>query len=82
MEFSEADINRMLLAEHTRKTSEDTYARNPLDAENPGNDLYQKSLEVAAKAPLLHMELQMAAAEQRTMGGGSSASSTANEVGR
>ncbi|XVE85316.1 hypothetical protein DITRI_Ditri17bG0081900 [Diplodiscus trichospermus] len=161
MEFSQADFDRLLLSEHTRKTSELNYAKDPLDAENltkwggallelaqfqtvsdaktmiadaiskldealminpskhetlwcmgnvystsafmttdqdeakvsfdkaaqffqravvadPGNELYQKSLEVAAKAPELHMEFQKAAADQQSMGGASSASSTAN----
>ncbi|XWS22753.1 hypothetical protein CRYUN_Cryun29cG0063400 [Craigia yunnanensis] len=162
MEFSQADFDRLLVSEHTRKTSELTYAKDPLDAENltkwggallelaqfqtvsdakkmitdaiskldealminpskhetlwcmgnahstaafmttdndeakisfdqaaqffqravdadPGNELYQKSLEVAAKAPELHMEFQKAAADQQqTMGGAPSASSTAN----
>ncbi|XP_012479155.1 mitochondrial import receptor subunit TOM20 [Gossypium raimondii] len=159
MEFSQADFDRLLVAEHTRKTSEVNYAKDPLDAENltkwggallelaqfqtvsdakqmindaiskldealminpskhetlwcmgnalsttafmttdsdeakvsfdkaaqffqravdadPGNELYQKSLEVAAKAPELHMDFQKAAASQQGMGGASSASST------
>ncbi|EOX99865.1 hypothetical protein QQP08_008568 [Theobroma cacao] len=163
MEFSQSDFDRLLVAEHTRKTSELNYAKDPLDAENltkwggallelaqfqtvseakkiindaiskldealmispskhetlwcmgnaystsafmttnldeakvsfdkaaqffqravdadPGNELYQKSLEVAAKAPELHMEFQKAAAGQQTMAGSPSASSTANAV--
>ncbi|EOX99867.1 F17L21.18 isoform 3 [Theobroma cacao] len=162
MEFSQSDFDRLLVAEHTRKTSELNYAKDPLDAENltkwggallelaqfqtvseakkiindaiskldealmispskhetlwcmgnaystsafmttnldeakvsfdkaaqffqravdadPGNELYQKSLEVAAKAPELHMEFQKAAAGQQTMAGSPSASSTANK---
>nr|KJB30924.1 hypothetical protein B456_005G168100 [Gossypium raimondii] len=34
MEFSQADFDRLLVAEHTRKTSEVNYAKDPLDAEN------------------------------------------------
>ncbi|XP_021287528.1 mitochondrial import receptor subunit TOM20 [Herrania umbratica] len=161
MDFSQSDFDRLLVAEHTRKTSELNYAKDPLDAENltkwggallelaqfqtvsdakkmindaiskldealmispskhetlwcmgnahstsafmttnldeakvsfdkaaqffqravdadPGNELYQKSLEVAAKAPELHMEFQKAAAGQQTMAGSPSSSSTAN----
>ncbi|GMI75121.1 translocase outer membrane 20-2 [Hibiscus trionum] len=161
MEFSQADFDRLLVAEHTRKTAEVTYDKDPLDAENltkwggallelaqfqtvsdakkmindaiskldealainpsrhetlwcmgnalsttafmttdsdeakvsfdkaaqffqkavdadPDNELYQKSLEVAAKAPELHMDFQKAAASQQAMamGGESSTSST------
>ncbi|XP_022735151.1 mitochondrial import receptor subunit TOM20 isoform X2 [Durio zibethinus] len=165
MEFSQADFDRLLLAEHTRKTSELNYAKDPLDAENltkwggallelaqfqtvsdakkmitdsiskldealminpskhetlwcmgnaystsafmttdhdeakvsfdkaaqffqravdadPDNELYQKSLEVAAKAPELHMEFQKAAADQQAMAGAPSASSTANAANK
>lgn len=161
MDFSQADFDRLLVAEHTRKTSEDYYATDPLNAENltkwggallelaqfqsisdakkmindaiskldealminpskhetlwcmgnahstsafmttdndeakvsfdkaaqffqravdadPANELYQKSLEVAAKAPELHLEFQKAAADQQSMAGASSASSTGN----
>ncbi|XP_062110666.1 mitochondrial import receptor subunit TOM20-like [Humulus lupulus] len=34
MEFSQDDFDRLLLFEHTRKTSEATYAKDPLDADN------------------------------------------------
>ncbi|KAE8730135.1 Mitochondrial import receptor subunit TOM20-2 [Hibiscus syriacus] len=159
MEFSQADFDRLLVAEHTRKTAEATYANDPLDTENltkwggallelaqfqtvsdannmindaiskfdealainpsrhetlwcmgnalsttafmttdsdeakvsfdkaaqffqkavdadPGNEIYRKSLEVAAKAPEIHLDFQKAAASQQIMGGASSASST------
>lgn len=33
MEFSQDDFDRLLLFEHTRKTAESNYAKNPLDAE-------------------------------------------------
>ncbi|PPS08964.1 hypothetical protein GOBAR_AA11681 [Gossypium barbadense] len=147
MEFSQADFDRLLVAEHTRKTSENLtkwggallelaqfqtvsdakqminaiskldealminpskhetlwcmgnalsttafmttdsdeakvsfdkaaqFFQRAVDAD-PGNELYQKSLEVAAKAPELHMDFQKAAASQQSMGGASSASST------
>ncbi|KAM7484075.1 hypothetical protein LguiA_000084 [Lonicera macranthoides] len=45
--------------------------------ENPGNELYLKSLEATAQAPGLHMELQKHGFGQQAMGGGSSASSKA-----
>nr|KJB30923.1 hypothetical protein B456_005G168100 [Gossypium raimondii] len=51
------------------------FFQRAVDAD-PGNELYQKSLEVAAKAPELHMDFQKAAASQQGMGGASSASST------
>ncbi|QCE13099.1 hypothetical protein DEO72_LG11g92 [Vigna unguiculata] len=34
MEFSQDDFDRLLLFEHTRKTAESNYARDPLDADN------------------------------------------------
>jgi len=34
MEFSQDDFDRLLLFEHTRKTAETNYAKNPHDAEN------------------------------------------------
>ncbi|XP_022132248.1 mitochondrial import receptor subunit TOM20-like [Momordica charantia] len=34
MEFSQEDFDRLLLFEHTRKTAESNYAKNPLDADN------------------------------------------------
>jgi hypothetical protein len=33
MEFSQDDFDRLLLFEHTRKTAETNYAKNPHDAE-------------------------------------------------
>ncbi|BAT86613.1 Mitochondrial import receptor subunit TOM20 Translocase of outer membrane subunit [Vigna angularis] len=34
MEYSQDDFDRLLLFEHTRKTAEANYAKNPLDADN------------------------------------------------
>ncbi|CAH2034058.1 unnamed protein product [Thlaspi arvense] len=160
MEFSPADLERLLMFEHARKACETQYGKDPLDSENllkwggallelsqfqnvpdaklmlndaiskleqsltinpgkhqalwclgnaytsqaflipdavearvhfdkaaeffqkaenedPGNDLYLKALEVAAKAPELHSEFHKHAGQQ-ILGGGASASSNAN----
>ncbi|XVF85255.1 hypothetical protein PTKIN_Ptkin17bG0103200 [Pterospermum kingtungense] len=53
------------------------FFQRAVDAD-PGNELYQKSLEVAAKAPELHVEFQKVAADQQAMAGASSSSSTAH----
>ncbi|KAF3431052.1 hypothetical protein FNV43_RR25782 [Rhamnella rubrinervis] len=45
--------------------------------EDPSNELYQKSLEVAAKAPELHMEIQKHGFAQQAMGAGPATSSNA-----
>ncbi|CAI9272833.1 unnamed protein product [Lactuca saligna] len=63
-----------------------TYFQKAID-EDPGNELYQKSFEVAAKAPQLHKELhkqnfsQQITASGPGCGAGSSTSSNANARG-
>ncbi|KAL7614811.1 mitochondrial import receptor subunit TOM20 [Lactuca sativa] len=63
-----------------------TYFQKAID-EDPGNELYQKSFEVAAKAPQLHEELhkqnfsQQITASGPGAGAGSSTSSNANARG-
>ncbi|XP_057983540.1 mitochondrial import receptor subunit TOM20-like [Malania oleifera] len=45
--------------------------------EDPGNEIYQKSLDVAAKAPEFHMEIHKHGLTQQAMGSGPSTSSGA-----
>ncbi|CAA2965994.1 mitochondrial import receptor subunit TOM20-like isoform X2 [Olea europaea var. sylvestris] len=46
---------------------------------DPQNELYKKSLEVAAKAPELHMEIHKHGFAQQAMGAGPSASTTTKQ---
>ncbi|XP_043703705.1 mitochondrial import receptor subunit TOM20-like [Telopea speciosissima] len=50
------------------------YFQQAID-EDPGNELYLKSLEMTAKAPELHMEIHKHGLAQQSVGGGSSTSS-------
>ncbi|OVA09528.1 Plant specific mitochondrial import receptor subunit TOM20 [Macleaya cordata] len=52
------------------------YFQQAID-EDPGNQLYLKSLEVNAKAPELHVEIHKHGLTQQALGGGSSTSSNA-----
>ncbi|KAK5794227.1 hypothetical protein PVK06_035444 [Gossypium arboreum] len=54
MEFSQADFDRLLIAEHTRKTSKVNYAKDPLDAE----DLKAREKELKAKEAELNKREQ------------------------
>ena len=55
MQFSQEDFDRLLLFEHTRKTAEVNYAKNPLDADVRTLSLLSLSLSLSLYLSNFHL---------------------------